>query len=110
MHFKEEAEKQLHGMLDADVVEPSSSPWPSPIVLVRKKDNSLRYCIDYRKLNEVTVKDCYPIPRIDEALDCLEGASWFSTLDLTSGYWHERELTDKPKTAFITQNGLFQFF
>ncbi|KRX77679.1 Transposon Ty3-I Gag-Pol polyprotein, partial [Trichinella patagoniensis] len=74
-------------MLRRDVVEPSSSPWASPIVLVKKKDGSCRFCVNYRQLNNLTRKDAYPLPRIDDTLDALAGAQWFSTLDLASGYW-----------------------
>ena len=75
-----------------------------------KKDGSLRYCVDYRKLNDVTEKDSYPLPRIDDSLDTLAGAQWFSTLDLASGYWQvEVADQDRPKAAFVTNQGLFQF-
>ena len=70
-------------MQQKDVIEPSSSPWASPIVLVKKRDGSTRFCVDYRKLNKVTRKDA----RIDNTLNTLAGAQWFSTLDLVSGYW-----------------------
>jgi hypothetical protein len=97
-------------MLEGGVVEPSASPWASPIVLVQKKDGSTRFCVDYRKLNEVTRKDAYPLPRIDATLDTLHGSWWFSTLDLLSGYWQvEVAESDRPKTAFCTTEGLFQF-
>ena len=69
-------------MLEDEVIQPSTSPWASPIVLVCKKDNSYRFCVDYRKLNEVTHKDAYPLPRIDDTLNTLAGSKWFSTLDL----------------------------
>ncbi|GFX50476.1 putative retrovirus-related pol polyprotein from transposon [Trichonephila clavipes] len=72
-------------MKNNDVIEPSSSPWVSPIVLVRKKDGSTRFCVDYRRLNDVTKKDSYPLPRIDDTLDTLVGNTWFSTLDLKAG-------------------------
>ncbi|GFW97620.1 hypothetical protein TNCV_684901 [Trichonephila clavipes] len=97
-------------MKNNDVIEPSSSPWASPIVLVRKKDGSTRFCVDYRRLNDVTKKDSYPLPRIDDTLDTLAGNTWFSTLDLKSGYWQvELHPDDKEKTAFITGQGLGQF-
>ena len=86
-HLREEAHREVSKMLEQDVIEPSDSPWASPVVLVRKKDGSLRYCIDYRKLNDVTIKDSYPLPRIDESLDSLSHTKYFSTLDLASGYW-----------------------
>ena len=92
------------------VIEPSTSPWASNIVLVKKKDGSTRICIDYRRLNAVTEKDAYPLPRIDEVLDQLAGNAWFSTLDLFTGYWQvEFDEEDRPKTAFTTRKGLFQF-
>ena len=106
---REEVRDLLNKMLDRVVIEPSSSPWASPIVLVRK-DGSTRFCIDYRKVNEVTRKDAYPLPRIDTTLDTLHGSQWFSTLDLISGYWQvEVEESDKEKTAFCTTEGLYQF-
>jgi len=73
-------------MLDRGIIEPPSSPWASGVVLVQKKDGSLRFCVDYRALNKVTVKDAYPLPRVDESLDRLNGVKWFSTLDLFSGF------------------------
>ena len=108
--FQEEEEKHLTQMLDAGVVVPSTSDWASPVVLVRKKDGGVRWCVDYRQLNEVTVKDCYPIPKIEECLDTLSGAKYFSTMDLQSGYWQlEVDPADRHKTAFITRNGLFEY-
>ena len=110
LHLQQEVAEHLKEMLDHDIVQPSHSPWAAPVVLVRKRDGGLRFCIDYRKLNEVTQKDAYPLPRIDDALDCLSKACWFSTLDLASGYWQvEVDPKDKQKTAFITRQGLFEF-
>ena len=91
-------------------IEPSDSPWSLPVVLVRKKDGGTRFCVDYRRLNDVTVKDAYPLPRIDDTLDMLTGKQWFSTLDLASGYWQVSLSQEaRVKTAFATHSGLFQF-
>lgn len=110
VHTREEVDKLVEDMLRRNVIEPSSSPWASGVVLVKKKDGSTRYCVDYRRLNSATLKDAYPLPRIDDMLDSLSGASWFSTLDLRMGYWKvEMEPEDKPKTTFATRKGLFQF-
>ena len=104
------AEAEIESMLKRGVIEPSSSPWASPIVLVRKKDGTTRFCVDYRRLNSATVKDSYPLPRIDDSIDALSGSCWFSTLDLASGYWQvEVAEKDRPKTAFTTGSGLYQF-
>ncbi|GBM05554.1 Transposon Ty3-I Gag-Pol polyprotein [Araneus ventricosus] len=82
---KEEAERLVKEMVDNGIIEESSGHWDSPIVLVKKKDVSTRFCVDYRKLNDITIKDSYPLPRIDDTLDDLNGSQWFSTLDLKSG-------------------------
>ena len=110
MGFEKEEKKTVDSMLGAGVIEPSTSDWASPPVLVRKKDNSWRYCLDFRALNNVTVKDAYPLPLIEDCLDSLAGKSWFSTLDMNSGYWQiPLAEEDKKKTAFMTRYGLFQF-
>ena len=109
-HQREEVEKNLDAMIKNGVVTPSTSPWSSPIVLVKKKDGTTRFCVDYRKLNDVTRKDAYPLPRIDATLDALGGAGYFSTMDLASGYWQvEVDPSDREKTAFATFKGLFEF-
>jgi len=100
----------LDDMVHQGIVEEASGPWSSPIVLVRKKDGTPRFCVDYRRVNDVTQKDAHPLPRIDDTLDTLSGAKWFSTIDLASGYWQvEVEPSDRPKTAFATPFGLHQF-
>ena len=107
---REQAKKMIDDMLQKDIIQPSSSLWASPIILVPKKDGSLRLCIDYRKLNSVTRKDAYPLPRVDNTLEALSGSKWFSTLDLICGYWQvEIEEKDRHKTAFCTREGLFEF-
>ncbi|CAF3946591.1 unnamed protein product, partial [Rotaria sp. Silwood1] len=96
-------------MLAQGVITPSKSPWASPVVLALKKDGSIRFCIDYRKLNDVTIRDAYPIPRIDDTLDALQHAQFVSTLDLRSGYWQvEMDDNSRPITAFVTHKGLFE--
>ena len=106
---KEKVRELLKNMMQK-LIAPSKSPWSSPIVLVQKKDGSTRFCANYRKINEVTRKDAYPIPRINETLDTLAGATLFSTLDLRSGYWQvEMDPKDREKIAFCTPEGLFEF-
>jgi hypothetical protein len=108
--FAEEEEKLLGKMLDAKLIEPSVSEWASPPVLIRKRDGTVRYAIDYRKLNSVTKKEVYPLPLIDECIDSLAGNKWFSKLDANSAYYQVKmKEEDKQKTAFITKYGLFQF-
>jgi len=99
---RQEAKQLLQDMLNNGIIQPSSSPWASPVVLVKKKDGTLRFCIDYRKVNAVTRKDAYPLPRVDDALDALASCEWFTTLDLLSGYWQvEVDPRDREKTAFL---------
>lgn len=107
---REEMQRTVNDLAAQGVIELSDSPWSSAVVLVKKKDGTQRFCVDYRALNDVTVKDSYPLPRIDDTLDALVGARWFSTLDLKSGY-HQVEMAeeDKPKTAFSFGQGLWQF-
>ena len=101
----DEVKQHLKDMLACGAIRPSQSPWSSNVVLVRKKDGSLRLCLDFRRLNERTVRDAYMLPRIEETLDNLQGACWFSSLDLQSGYWQvEVEEEDKQKTAFSVGN------
>lgn len=107
---KEIVDTELKKMLEQNIIEPSNSPWSAPVVLVTKSDGSTRFCIDFRKLNSITKKDAYPLNRIDDALEALSGAQWFSTLDLASGYWQcPLKESDKSKTAFTTHRGLYHF-
>ena len=102
-HQRAEAEAEMQKILKRGVIEQSSSP----TVMVKKRDGSTRLCVEYTRLNDVTSKDSYPLPRIDDFLDVLAGSEWFSTLDLKSGYWQmEMEGKDKVKTAFTAGSGL----
>ena len=103
-----ELDKEMSRMLEQGVVEPGQSPWASPVVLVRKKDGSIRFCVDYRRLNAVTRFDAYPLPRIDETIESLSGAKFFTTLDMISGYW-QVGLTEEArlKSAFTVRGGLY---
>ncbi|GBL72307.1 Transposon Ty3-I Gag-Pol polyprotein [Araneus ventricosus] len=100
---KEEADHLVEEMVDNGIIEESSDPWASLIVLVKKKGGSTQFCVDYRKLNKITKKDSYPLPQIDDTLDALNGSQWFMALDLKSGYWQvETRPKDREKTAFTT--------
>lgn len=105
-----EMRKLLNDMLQKNVISPPKSPWAAPIVLVKKRDGTSRFCVDYRQINAVTRKDAYPLPRVDDILETLAGSQIFSTLDLASGYWQvEVKPEDREKTAFVTSEGLFEF-
>jgi predicted aspartyl protease len=109
-YLRQVAEDEVKKMLEDGIVRPSCSPWSSPVVLSKKKDGTFRFCVDYRKLNQYTRKDAYPLPCIGDCIDSLNGARSFCTLDLASGYWQvEMEEESKPKTAFVTHQGLFEF-
>ncbi|KAD7478106.1 hypothetical protein E3N88_01242 [Mikania micrantha] len=101
---------QLQDLLDKGFIRPSVSPWGAPVLFVKKKDGSMRMCIDYRELNKLTIKNKYPLPRIDDLFDQLQGASWFSKIDLRSGY-HQLKVREQdiPKTAFRTRYGHYEF-
>lgn len=105
-----EMQKQLTALLEAGRIRPSTSPYGAPVLFARKKNGGLRFCIDYRALNDLTVKNRCPLPRIDELLDMVAGKRYYSTLDLRSGYWQIRIAeADIPKTAFRTSFGHFEF-
>lgn len=110
MHKQDAASEEIKEMLQDNIVRPSNSPWSSPVVLVEKKDKSIRFCIDFRKLNDVTIKDSFPLPRTDDCLDALGGSKWFSSLDLNRAYWQVPIAEkDKHKTAFADRSGLYEF-
>jgi hypothetical protein len=105
-----ELKTQLQDLLEKGFIRPSSSPWGCPAIFVKNKDQTLRMCVDYRPLNEVTIKNKYPLPWIDILFDQLTGARVFSKIDLRSGYHQIRiRLEDIPKTAFTTRYGLFEY-
>lgn len=102
--------EKVDEMIRENVIEPSISPFAAPVVLVKKKSGEWRFCVDYRDLNGITVQDAYPLPRIDDSLDALRGNSYFSILDMLSGFWQIPVVkNDRDKTAFVTPDGLFQF-
>ena len=107
---RQELDDYVSRLLKQGATEHSSSPWASPLVAVTKKDGSTRFCVDYRELNAVTEKDAYPLPWMDDSLDSLGGNSFFCTVDLLSGY-HQVEVAekDRPKAAFTTGTGLYQY-
>jgi len=104
---EKEVSQQVHDLLDHGLIEPAHSAWSSPVALVRKKDGSWRFCVDYHKLKSVTIQDAYPLPQIDESLDALAGSKYFSMLDLLSKYWQVPLSPDaQEKAVFITRDGL----
>ena len=107
---RQEIARQLDEMQNNNIIKPSESLWASPVVLVKKRDGTLRFCVDYRGLNCVTKPDVFPLPRICDLLDQLGKSKYFTTLDLKSGYWQIKVQTNsQEKTAFITHKGLFEF-
>ena len=108
--LRRDIDQMVEEMLDQGVIQPSSSPWASPIVLVKIIDGGMRFCVDYRCLNRITKLDEFPLPRIDDTLDLLAGARYFTTLDLASGYWQvAMDPASQEKTAFVTYSGLYEF-
>jgi hypothetical protein len=105
-----ELKRQIDELLEKGYIRPSTSPWPAPILFVEKKDGTKRMCIDYRALNEVTIKNKYPLPRIEDLFDQLRGAGVFSKIYLRSGY-HQLRIrpSDILKTTFITKYGLYEY-
>jgi len=103
-------DKEVEEMKKRGKVEPAASPWASNVVWVKKNDGTLRFCVDYRRLNSVTKQDSYPLPLIDNCLNALSGSSWYSTLDLRSGYYNiPIAEEDRDKSAFVTRSGCYRF-
>lgn len=107
---QDEVQRQTKQMLKENVIQPSHSPWSSPLLLAKKKTGEWRFCIDFRRVNSATKKDVYPLPRIDDILNSLRGAKYFSTIDLTSGYWQiPMDKQSREITAFRSPLGLYEF-
>ena len=107
---RQQVSKQPEKMQQDSAIQPSCSPWSIPVIMVRKRDGTHRFCVDYRGLNSVTKADTFLLPRIDDLLDQLEGMRCFSTLDLASGFWQiQVEPSSREKTAFVTPHGLYEF-
>ena len=107
---REAEQTEVNRMLEAGVIEPAQSAWASPVVLVPKPDGSLRFCVDYRRLNAVTIRDSYPLPRMDECIDSLGDATLFTTLDCNSGYWQiPVSKKDQDKTTFVCHAGMYRY-
>ncbi len=103
-------EDEILKMEKEGAITKSTGPWCSPIVLVRKKDGTIRFCVDYHKLKDVTHKDAYPLPRINDILDALRGAKYFCSIGLASGYWQIKVADkDREKIAFGSHLGLYEF-
>ena len=103
-------DEQLEILLKQGIIEPAQSKWSSNVVLVKKKDQTWRFCIDYRQVNQISKEDSFPLPRIDSCLEALSNSAWFSTLDMRSGYFQVKiNEQDAPKSTFITRKGAFQF-
>ena len=109
IHFRDEEEGHLNKMLDSGIIVESESDWASPVTLVHKRDGSVRWCVDYHKLNAQTIKDCNPLPHIENCLETLAGKQFLSTIDMASGYWQlDIALEDRHETAVISWFCLFE--
>lgn len=108
--LEEEVNKEIEKMLQLGIIRPSMSPWASPVVIVPKPDGTIRFCVDYRKVNKVTKMDAYPIPSMERMIEKVASAKYISTIDLTKGYWQiPLETSTIEKSAFITTKGLYEF-
>ena len=106
---EEETNRQAEEMLRNGIIRPSNSPWAHNVILVKKRDGSTRFVIDYRPINEVTIKDSYPMPNIREIVDKMKGSKYFCKMDMASAYWSVPiKEEDREKTAFMTPRGLYE--